>query len=137
VWKKILVAIGGVVLAISIPLVALALTTNQTPAANEITSAITDATRTEDSTNSSTGVQDQPMVRQQRRIHADTGPPEGAEPVRRRLHEHETVERGGAPEMSRRNPDAPMTGCTGECTHDGQSGKRGAGQGGQRGQRQG
>lgn len=137
-WKKILVALGGVVLAISLPLAVLAIATDQTPTPNASTSAAADVAQPADLPDNPSQVQEQPMVRQRLRVHAETGPPEGFEPVRQRRHEDEAGVRGrGALEMSQRNPNGSMGGCAGECTDDGAPSGRAQGRGGQGRQRTG
>ena len=66
---------------------------------------------------------EQVMVRQQLRVHAETGPPEGFEPVQQRLHVDDPLGMGPGnanpgEHMGNGNPNAPMAG-TGECAADG------------------
>jgi hypothetical protein len=61
-------------LAVSLPLVALAVTTDRTPALDDYSAQVTDDVS-------------QPMVQQRLRVHAETGPPKDFEPVRQRLHQ--------------------------------------------------
>jgi hypothetical protein len=76
--KQILVIAGGLTLAVSLPLVALAVTTDQTPPLDDIALAATDDLP-------------QPVFQQRLRVHAETGPPAGLEPVRQRLHQPDGV----------------------------------------------
>jgi hypothetical protein len=66
---------------------------------------------------------EQTMVRQQLRIHAETGPIDGVEPVQQRLHVDDPLGMGpgndnAGQHMGNGNPNAPMAG-TGDCTADG------------------
>jgi hypothetical protein len=84
VWKQTFVILGGLALATSLPIVALAVTTDRTPGLNATSvsaSTVTDWGQTAEATPT--------MVRQQLRVHAETGPPEGFEPVRQQLHRNE------------------------------------------------
>lgn len=72
-------------------------------------------------------VQSQAMVRRQLRLHVETGPPEGTEPMQTRLREHKQLGTAnpdapmGNADVPRGNPDAPRLGDgTGECIHDGE-----------------
>ncbi len=135
-WKKIIVLAGGAALAVSLPIVALAATT-QDIETSDVSPAIADEapyTATyvylgDDVTVDPATTQDQALVRQQLRVHSETGPPEGFEPIQQRLHQQDGVGNpdtpmgyGAAPgdgtgEMHRGgNPDAPRDG-TGECTN--------------------
>jgi hypothetical protein len=126
-WKNILALAGGAVLAISLPLAALAATTDDPMVADEAPYMETDQYSQSDPV----VIQDQTLVRQQLRIHAETGPPEGFEPIQQRLHQQDQLGIGnpdapmgngvpladGSGAMHRGgNPDAPMDG-TGECTN--------------------
>ncbi len=131
--KQILVVAGGLLLAVSLPLVALAITTDSTPLLDDaIEIASDDAT--------------QPMLQQRLRVHAATGPHEEFEPVRQRLHQPEeraTVQQnmrrqqlsempdpgqthgknstgpgGSAAEKPRGNPDAPNSCANDECPNN-------------------
>ena len=79
--KRILVVAGGLALAVSLPIVALAVTTERTPALDDSAVEVSD------------GVP-QPMVQQRLRVRAETGLPEDFEPVRQRLHRADVVEPG-------------------------------------------
>ncbi len=71
---------------------ALAVTTDRIPALNAASvsaSTITEWGQTAEATPT--------MVRQQLRVHAETGPPEGFEPIRQQLHRSE-VQGGGSQE---------------------------------------
>ena len=133
--KQILVIAGGLLLAVSLPLVALAVTTDRTPSSDDAIEIATDDAA-------------QPILQQRLRVHAETGPPEDFEPVRQRLHRTEeratgqqnmrnqqlsdVPERGqthaknsarqggGATEKPRGNPDAPNSGVADECPNDGE-----------------
>lgn len=131
-WKKIIVLAGGAALAVSLPIVALAATT-QDIETSDIYPAIADEapyTATyqylgDDVVVDQVTTQDQALVRQQLRVHSETGPPEGFEPIQQRLHQQDGIGMGnpdapmgdGTGEMHRGgNPDAPRDG-TGECTN--------------------
>jgi hypothetical protein len=156
-WKKITVVMGGMALAVSLPFVALAVTTDEFPnvimpadAATETVPAATQVQATAEvapveptgpwvSPNAVDPIAiqqaDQTMVRQQFRVHAETGQPEGFEPVMQRLHVDDPLGMGPRienadqaqnmqnhqnQEMVKGNPDAPMAGAgTSECPNDG------------------
>jgi hypothetical protein len=134
--KNFMVIVGGAALAVSLPFVALAATTDDV-ASTDIAPVTTDEMAAVDQFEAGDPVlgpireleqiqiqdpvivqdevltQDQVLVRQQLRIHAETGPPEGFEPIQERLHQGERLGLG--------NPDAPMAGAgTGECLYDGE-----------------
>ena len=90
-WKQTFVILGGLTLAVSLPIVALAVTTDRTPALNPTSeSTITAWGQTTEATPT--------MVRQQLRVHAETGPPEGFEPIQQQLHRNEA--QAGGPQES-------------------------------------
>ena len=147
-WKKISVVAGGMVVAVALPFAALALTTDEFP--DSILPA--DATRAAEATVESevagevepvepTGPWVSPnaadpmtvaqaegtMARQQLRVHAETGPPEGFEPLQQRLHADDPLGMGpghddagqGQP-MGNGQQNAPMPGAgDGECPNAG------------------
>ena len=155
-WKKISVLAGGMALAVALPFVALAATTDESPdviapadTAAETVQATTEVQATTQAQNISevapvepTGpwvspnavdpiaIQqtEQTMVRQQLRVHAETGPPEGFEPIQQRLHADDPLGMGPgidnvgqAGHMGHGNPQASMAGAgTGECLNDGE-----------------
>lgn len=162
-WKKIAVVAGGMALAVALPFVALAVTTDEfsevpTPA-NAATEAVQVAAQVQATPEvpaaEPTGpwvspnaaldpvalqAGEQTMVRQQLRVHAETGPPEGFEPVQQRLHVDDPLGMGPGPDHQGRaqhmgdgNPDAPMAGVgTGnpeDCPHEGQVGEGQMGEG--------
>jgi len=86
VWKQTFVILGGLTLAVSLPIVALGMTTDRTPALNATPATITDWGQTVEATPT--------MVQQQLRVHAETGPPEGFEPIRQQLHRNEAQAAG-------------------------------------------
>ena len=129
--KQILVIAGGLALAVSLPLVALAVTTDQTPSLDDIAVATTDDLP-------------QPAFQQQLRVHAETRPPENLEPVRQRLHQSDDVASGEQHALRRQQADGFEPGnrnmvgreqvgggvCTAECPIDGEpsrTGDRGSG----------
>lgn len=116
--KQILVIAGGLVLAVSLPLAALAVTTDRTPPLDDDVVAASDQAP-------QSMAQQQPMVQQRLRVHADTGPPEGFEPVRQRLHRTDPVMSGQQDMLQGGNPDAPNGGSRGDCSNRG--GSAGAG----------
>jgi hypothetical protein len=155
-WKRITVVAGGMALAVALPFVALAVTTDEfpdvmpadaAPAAEQAairTQSIADVPLAEPtgpwvSPNAVDPVAieqaDQTMVRQQLRVHAETGPPEGFEPVQQRLHADDPLGVGPGnndagrgqnmqnrqnQELVRGTPDAPRVEVgTGECPDDG------------------
>ena len=154
--KQILVVAGGLALAASLPLAALAVTTEPTPALDNYAVEASDEAP-------------QPMVQQRLRVHAETGQPENFEPVRQRLHQPDGVgssdqsmigrqyaqddtdgrmdgKNSSAPgpgpsERPRGNAAVPNGGGMGECPNDGEPsgaanrGPRGAGAPGQGGRR--
>lgn len=137
-WKNIMVLAGGAAIAVSLPIVALAATTQDVSASDVYPAVADEAPYAETYQNAGDDImpapvttQDQALVRQQLRVHAETGPPEGFEPVQQRLHQQDGVGAGnpdapmgngtlpgdGTGAMHRGgNPDAPMDG-TGECTN--------------------
>jgi hypothetical protein len=144
-WKKSMVIIGGVALAVSLPLAVLAMTTDDSVTDSDTNSVAAVGTLYQDGYWDSVAAeiqvqeqvqvqdqvqpQDQVMTRRQLRVHIETGPPEGFEPIQQRLHKHDQLGMGntgtpmgnsGAP---RGNPDAPMHGNgTGDCLMDGTQG---------------
>ena len=144
--KQILVVAGGLALALSLPLAALAVTAERTPALeNNAVEASDEAP--------------QAVVRQRLRVHVETGQPENFEPVRQRLHQPDSVQSSdqnmigreyteddtdgrmdgknfsapgpGPSEQPRGNVAAPNGGCPGECPNDGEpSGAANRGPGG-------
>lgn len=126
--KQILVIAGGLALAVSLPLVALAVTTDQTPPLDDIAVAATDDLP-------------QPAFQQRLRVHAETGPPAGLEPVRQRLHQPDGVgsdeqhglrrQQGDDFEPGHRNmvgrEQAGSGVCTAECPNDGEPSRAGSG----------
>jgi len=150
-WKKITVVAGGMALAVALPFVALAITTDEFPdviAPVDAATEMVQATETVQATTTAQVVVDpdaveptgpwvspnavdpitaqqneQVMVRQQLRIHAETGPIDGVEPVQQRLHVDDPLGMGpgndnAGQHMGNGNPSAPMAG-TGDCTADG------------------
>ncbi len=131
-WKQITVLAGAAALAVSMPLGALALTSEDVPTPTDPTAAEAVDYFANDlvAPGDEALVQDDALVRQQLRIHAETGPPEGFEPIQQRLHAQDhagnpdapmtpgTPPADGAPGGMFRggNPDAPRDG-TGECTN--------------------
>ncbi|MEN8040092.1 MAG: hypothetical protein ABFR95_01190 [Actinomycetota bacterium] len=129
-WKKSMVIIGGAALAVSIPMAALAATSDvgtlgsfdpigadDAPYAERYQASDVDAEQTQART----------AVRQQLRTHIETGPPEGFEPVQQQLREHDQLGTGNPDArqantgVAKGNPDAPMLGDgTGDCTQDGE-----------------
>jgi hypothetical protein len=97
VLKRILVVAGGLTLAVSLPIVALAVTTEQTPALDN--SAVEVSVEVP-----------QPMVQQGLRVHAETGPPEGFVPVRQQLHQPDAVDSGDQNMVRRQQADATGAG---------------------------
>jgi hypothetical protein len=156
-WKKITVVMGGMALAVALPFVALAVTTDEFPdvimpadAATETVQAATQVQAAAEvapveptgpwvSPNAVDPIAiqqaDQTMVRQQFRVHAETGPPEDFEPVQQRLHVDDPLGMGPGienadqaqnmqnhqnQEMVKGNPDAPRVEAgTSECPNDG------------------
>jgi len=148
-WKKITVVAGGMALAVALPFVALAVTTDEFPEviapADAAPVSVQAATQTQNaaeiapveptgpwvSPNAVDPVAaqqvDQTMVRQRLRIHAETGPPEGFEPIQQRLHTDDPLGMGPGNEdagkgqrMGNGQHNAPMAGTgTGECPNDG------------------
>lgn len=173
-WKKITVVAGGMALALALPFVALAVTIEEFPdviaPADATPVAVQAATQAQPTSEvapaepTGPGVSpnaiepiatqqaDQMMVRQRLRVHAETGPPEGLEPVQQRLHTDDPLGTGPGnenagngqnrqnhqnqnEEMVKGNPDAPMaragTGDPEDCPHDEQpQGGRGGNNGG-------
>jgi hypothetical protein len=156
-WKKISVVAGGMALAVALPFVALAVTTDEfldvvTPA-DAAPATVQTTTQlqaiSEEAPVEPTGpwvspnavdpiavqAADQTMVRQQLRVHAETGPPEDFEPIQQRLHADDPLGMGPGnddaghaqemqnhqnQEMVKGNPDAPRVEAgTGECPNDG------------------
>lgn len=130
-WKNILAITGGAVLAVSLPLAALAATTDDPAGADEAPYMETYQYAADDVVPSTVMAQDQTLARQQLRVHAETGPPEGFEPIQQRLHAQDGAGMGnpdapmgnGTPPADGSgamhqggNPDAPRDG-TGECTN--------------------
>ena len=101
--KQGLVIAGGFALAISFPLVALAVTTDRTPPLDDVASVIVDEAS-------------QPMVQQRLRVHAETGPPEGFEPQRQRLHQSENAANGQQHTMRPQRSEA-RAGDAGDCSN--------------------
>jgi hypothetical protein len=137
-WKKITVVAGGMALAVALPFAALAVTTDEFPdvltpadAATETVQAPVEPTGPWVSPNAVDPIAiqqaEQTMVRQQPRVHAETGPPEGFEPVQQRLHADEPLgmgpgndDAGQARHMANGHQNAPMAGPgSGECPNDG------------------
>ena len=154
-WKNISVVAGGMALAVALPFVALAVTTDEfsdvmmpADAAAETAQATTEVQTTTQAQNISevapvepTGpwvspnavdpiaIQqtEQTMSRQQLRVHAETGPPEGYEPIQQRLHADDPLGMGPGNEnagngqhMGNGHQNVPMAGAgTGECPSDG------------------
>ena len=154
-WKKITVVAGGMALAVALPFAALALTTDEFPdvitqpevAPVAVQAAVQTQSTTELAPAGPTGpwvspnavdpiaIQqaDQTMVRQQLRVHAETGAPDGFDPVQQRLHADDPLGMGPGndnaghaqnmqnhQEMVKGNPDAPrIEAGTGECPNDG------------------
>ena len=143
--KKITVVTGGMALAVALPFVALAGTTDEfsdvlvpADAATETVQPAVEAQVAAEpiaveptgpwvSPNAIDPIAVQPteqtMVRQQLRVHAETGPPEGFEPVQQRLHVDDPLGMGPGTDapgqhMGNGNPDAPMAGA-GDCTAEG------------------
>ena len=107
-----LVIAGGLALAVSLPLVALAITTDQTPPLDDIAVAATDDLP-------------QPAFQQRLRVHSETGPPEGFEPVRQRLHQPESVGTGQQNMMYEQPSDRAAGGSmhgknSADCPNDGE-----------------
>lgn len=135
VLKQILVIAGGLVLAVSLPLTALAFATDRTPALGNVPVGASDDAP-------------QPTVQQRLRVHAETGPPEGFVPARQRLHQPDGFgpdERCVARqqqvdgfEPGQRNmvgrEQAGGAVCTGECPNDGEPSGAGNGRSGGAGQ---
>jgi hypothetical protein len=118
VLKRILVVAGGLTLAVSLPIVALGVTTERTPALDNSAVEVSEEVP-------------QPLWQQRLRVHAETGPPEGFVPVRQRLHQPDAVDSGDQNMVRRQQVDAPSRGCTGECPNDGEpSGAANRGPGG-------
>ena len=120
-FKKIGLLVGAAALIVGVPAAAIALTNDGGDSLNTVVPVIAQvqnqtATTSVGSTDATT-----PVLTQQRlRIHAETGPPEGFEPIQRRLHQTSGVSQGG-PGMAGQgyrggNPDAPHPG-TGTCTN--------------------
>jgi hypothetical protein len=154
-WKKISVITGGIAVAVALPIAALAVTTDEFSdvimPADAATETVNDATQAFYATQAfvapdvapvePTGpwvspnaddpiaIQqaDQTMVRQQLRVHAETGPPEGFEPIQQRLHMDDPLgigpgsnNEGPAGNMGNGHQNAPMAGAgTGDCPNDG------------------
>ena len=156
-WKKITVVFGGMALAVALPFVALAVTTDefpdvimpadaatetvqaatQVPAPGEVPPAEPTGPWVSPSAVDPIAIQqaDQTMVRQQLRVHAETGQPEDFEPVMQRLHADDPLGIGPGnenaghaqnmeshqnQEMVKGNPDAPRVEAgTSECPNDG------------------
>jgi len=156
-WKKISVVAGGMALAVALPFVALAVTTDEFPdvimPADAAPAAVQATVQTQNlaevapieptgpwvSPNAvdpiATQQSDQTMVRQQFRVHAETGPPEGFEPIQQRLHADDPLGMGPGnenpghaqnmqshqnQEMVKGNPDAPRGEAgAGECSSEG------------------
>jgi hypothetical protein len=152
-WKKITVVAGGMALAVALPFVALAITTEEFPDVITPADAATEMVQATEAVQATTQIQtteevapteptgpwvspnavdpisvqqnEQVMVRQQLRIHAETGPPEGVEPTQQRLHVDDPLGAGPGSDsagqhMGNGNPNAPMVGAgTGDCAADG------------------
>jgi hypothetical protein len=143
-WKKVLIITGGVALAVSLPMAALAVTTGD-EVAEEAPSTFVAEAAVIDAVPVALNATYEP---QRLRVHADTGPPANFEPVQNRLHQGEAT---GAGDMNHErrmnaeqhkaagfegagqhqgNPNAPMGDGSGECDHEGEpmnSGPRGPG----------
>ncbi len=143
-WKKVLIITGGVALAVALPMAALAMTTGD-EVAEEAPSTFVAEEAAIDAAPVALNATFEP---QRLRVHADTGPPDGVQPIQNRLHQGEAT---GAGDMNHErgmnagqhkaagfegagqhqgNPDAPMGDGSGECDHEGEpmnSGPRGPG----------
>lgn len=152
-WKRSMVVISGAVLAVALPTAAIAMitegggtsveadtpitlqTTSQLMYENEAATQVQVQVQVQEQVQEQVEVQEQDdvlvqsktMVREQLRLHVETGPPEGTEPTQTRSREHQQLgtanpdARMGNPDAPRGNPDAPMLGDgTGECIHDGE-----------------
>ena len=95
--KQILVVVGGLALVVSIPLVALAMATDRTPPLSDSVVVTADDAP-------------QPMTQQRLRVHAETGPTEGFEPARQRLHQPEAWGEGHQQMTHRQSTDAKVGG---------------------------
>ena len=95
--KQILVVAGGLALAVSLPLVALAVTTERTPALGDYAVQVSDDVS-------------QPMVQQRLRVHAETGRPENFEPVQQRLHQSDDMVLSEHNTLRRHQVDGSTTG---------------------------
>jgi hypothetical protein len=152
-WKKVLIISGGVALAVALPVAALAITTGD-DVAEEAPSTFVAEEVVIDATPVALNATYEP---QRLRAHADTGPPDGLQPIQNRLHQGEATGAGdmnherqmnaeqhkaaafegagqGAgqqgPGQHQGNPNAPMGDGSGECDHEGEpmnSGPRGPG----------
>jgi len=163
-WKKIMVVAGGTALAVALPFAALAITTDEFPDVLMPAHALTDTVQATTQVQAADeiapveptgpwvspvavdpiGVEqaEQTMVRQQLRVHAETGPPEGFEPIQQRLHVDDPLGLGPASgnagqgqNMGYGNQNAPMagpgTGDPADCPYDEQpQGGQGAGNAG-------
>ena len=148
-WKQISVVAGAMAFAVALPVVALAATTPDVLMPADAATGIVQATTQVQAAAEVTavdpiGVQqnEQTLVRQQLRVHAETGPPEGFEPIQQRLHVDAPLGLGPAngnagqgQNMGNGNPNAPMagagTGDPADCPYDGQpQGGQGAGNAG-------
>jgi hypothetical protein len=126
-WKKISVVAGGMALAVALPFVALAVTTDEVPDANMPADAAVETVQTTTPAQVAaeivpvepTGpwvspnavepvaIQSATMARQQLRVHAETGPPAGFESVQQRLHADDPLGMGPGSENAKA-PGAAM-----------------------------
>ena len=136
---------AGIVIIIGLPIAAIAVTKATAPepwspeatvaAQVEATSAEVTAQDVDDQATTS---QVAPQTRQRLRVHSETGPPEGFEPIQQRLHQQEQMAANGDG-PGRRGPPADRGGQNGHGQGDqgmkqGQGGQHGmAGQGGPHG----
>lgn len=117
-WKRFMVIVGGAALVVSIPMAALALTTDGDAVSTfDPTGPYAEQFRYQGSDVEPVQIQSQAQVgdtvRQRLRVHIETGQPEGFEPVQQQLREHQQLGAG--------NPDAPMLGDgNGDCIQDGE-----------------
>ena len=90
-WKKMLFITGGVAVAVALPMGALALTTSDETTNDAVSTVIA----AEASVLQAVPAQDATYEPRRLRVHAETGPPDGVEPVQLRIHRSDAVQAQG------------------------------------------
>jgi hypothetical protein len=117
--RRIPIIVGGIAVAVALPVAALALTPGG-DATDDVESA---GIAVEVETDQAQRVQNPAYEPQRLRVHADTGRPEGVEPVMRRLHQSVATQQGAGST----NPELGMS--RGGCSANDAAAMPGAGRG--------